>query len=76
MERDKAYEAEAILIQIRLEEEKKQNLLKTKNTIKEILIGHVEIPEEEIFEAFNKIIGLSKYIDASIEKYYKELKEL
>jgi hypothetical protein len=49
---------------------KKQDLYGLRENVKEILNGHVEIPEEEIFKLFNQLEKLSKYLDANIDKIH------
>jgi hypothetical protein len=62
--------------QIKSLETKKTKLYELKQQIKEILKGHTEIPEEKVFEAWNRIDDLCKYLDAKIESVYKKIEEL
>lgn len=53
--------------------EKQFKILDLKNEIKEILKGHVEIPEEKVYDVFNDIDQLSDCLNINIEKYYSKL---
>lgn len=51
-------------------EKKKQDLYGLRDNVKEILNGHIEIPEEEIFALFNQLDKLSKYLDTNINRIH------
>lgn len=76
MDRGLFYEANWIYLLIKKEEEKKNKLLNIKDQIIEILKGHIEIPEEELFDIFRRIKKLSEYIEKDIQKAYKQIDDL
>lgn len=76
MDRHKFKEANFIYETIKLEEAKKSKLLGLKNQFSEIMADHFEIPQGEIFDLFIKIEKMSEYIDAIIQKAYKQIDEL
>lgn len=76
MDRSLFHEANWIYLLIKKEEEKKEKLLNIKDQIVEILKGHIEIPEEELFDVFTKIKKLSEYIEKDIQKAYKQIDNL
>lgn len=76
MNRDTFSECNIINLRIKQLEEQKSKLLNIKNEIIEILRGHTEIPEEELFTVFNNIKKLSKYLDVDIEKLYERVNKL
>jgi hypothetical protein len=47
-----------------------------KAKIVEILKGHTEIPEEEIYAFRNQVDKLGKYLDVYIEEKYKQMESL
>lgn len=76
MDRHLFHQANWIYTKIKQEEEKSTRLYNLRNQIKEILSGHIEIPEELIFEIFHKIDGLREYVDKGIEEAYKQIDKL
>jgi Ni,Fe-hydrogenase I small subunit len=76
MDRSKFHEANWIYKKIQLEEAKKSKLLKIKSKIIDILEGHVEIPEDELFATFAKIEKLAEYLEADIKNAYNNIDKL
>jgi hypothetical protein len=70
------HKANLIYSRIKLEEEKSTKLYELQGQIIIILQGHLEIPEELIFDTFHKIDELKKYVDKGIEKAYEQIDKL
>jgi hypothetical protein len=76
MDRHSFHQANWIYNSIEKEEERRAKLWSLKDDIINCLSGHIEIPEQEIFDTFHKIDDLSKYLDKSIEEKYQEIEKL
>ncbi len=76
MNRDTAQKASTIIQQIEIDKNKKQKLHALKGEIKQILAGHLEIPEEEVYKAFAQIDVLMIWVDKSIDRHNNRIAEL
>lgn len=70
------HEANLLYTYIKDCEDKMVELSKIKDKIVEILVGHTEIPQKEIYDTFNKIDNLNKYLKQDIENKYDKIKLL
>ena len=73
---DLFYNVNIIYSEIKLIKEKQIKLINLKDKIVKMLDGHVEIPEEKIFNVFRDIDELNKCLDENIKKGYKKISEL
>jgi hypothetical protein len=76
MDRHSFHKANVTYQRIQMVEKQKSKLWNLKAEVVEILKGHTEIPEEEIYGMFSKIESLCKYLDKDIERMYQHIDKL
>jgi len=76
MNRDSFHQAISIYHGIKATENKQSELYGLRSKVVQILEGHIEIPEDEIFNLFRQLEKLSEYLEKDIQKAYKQIEGL